>query len=157
MDDDEKCHAVCDEDSHTNENTTKSVVNNNIAVEEVVCSPPKKQLKKFDEEVIIMGERLTDVEINLAQRILKSQFPSINGLHSTLFQCKPCTAADQINENKLQISFCKDRSHWILTTTIRCDTSGVKIFDSIFSSLDKESLLAVMKLFHAETLNRGSD
>jgi len=37
MDDDERCHAVC-EDSHTNENSTKSVVHNNIAVEEVVCS-----------------------------------------------------------------------------------------------------------------------
>jgi len=61
----------------------------------------------FDEEAIIMGERLTDVEINLAQRILKSHFPSINGLHSTLFQYKPCTATDQINENKLQIVFCK--------------------------------------------------
>ena len=32
-----------------------------------------------------MGERLTDVEINLAQRILKSQFPNVSGLHSTLF------------------------------------------------------------------------
>ena len=53
MDDDRKCHAVCDEDSHTNGNTTKSVVNNNIAVEEVVCSPPKKRLKKFDEEVLL--------------------------------------------------------------------------------------------------------
>ena len=42
MDDDERCHAVCDKDSHTNENSTKSVVNNNnnIAVEEVVYSPP---------------------------------------------------------------------------------------------------------------------
>jgi len=54
MDDDRKCHAVCDEDSHTNGNATKSVVNdNNIAVEEVVCSPPKKRLKKFDEEVLL--------------------------------------------------------------------------------------------------------
>jgi len=68
MDDDERCRAVC-EDSHTNGNSTKSVVLNNIAVEEVVCSPPKKRLKKFDEEAIIMGERLTEVEINLAQRI----------------------------------------------------------------------------------------
>ena len=86
IDDNEKYHAAIDEDSHTNVNSTKSVVHNNIAVEleEVVCSPPKKRLKKFD-ETIIMGERLTDVEINLAQRILKSQFPNIRGLHSTLF------------------------------------------------------------------------
>ena len=86
IDDNEKYHAAIDEDSHTYVNSTKSVVHNNIAVEleEVVCSPPKKRLKKFD-ETIIMGERLTDVEINLALRILKSQFPNIRGLHSTLF------------------------------------------------------------------------
>ena len=76
IDDNEKYHVAVDEDSHTNVNSTKSVVHNNIAVElkKVVCSPPKKRLKKFEEETIIMGERLTDVEINLAQRILKSQF-----------------------------------------------------------------------------------
>jgi len=43
MDDDERCRAVC-EHSHTNGNSTKSVVHNNIAVEEVVCSPPKRRL-----------------------------------------------------------------------------------------------------------------
>ena len=122
-------------------------VHNGIVVEETVFSPPKKRQKEFDEEAIIMGERLTHIEINLAHRILKSQFPSINGLHSTLFQCKPCTAADQINENKLQIVFYKDRSHWILATTIGCETSKVKVYDYIFSSLDKESLRTVMKLF----------
>ena len=122
-------------------------VNNNIMVEEVVCSPPKKQTKKFNEEAIIMGEKLTDVEIDFAQRILKVQFPRINGLQSTLFQCKPYTADDQINENKLQIVFCKDQSHWILATTIRCETGEVKVYDSIFNSLDKESLHTIMKLF----------
>ena len=94
-----------------------------------------------------MGEKLTDVEINLAQRILKLQFSNLNGLHSTLFQYKPCTADDQINDNKLQIVFCKDRSHWILATTIGCESGEVKVYDSIFSSLDKESLRTVMKLF----------
>ena len=92
-----------------------------------------------------MGEKLTDVEINFAQRILKVQFPRVSGLQSTLFQCKPYTADDQINENKLQIVFCKDRSHWILATTIRCETGEVKVYDSIFNSLDKESLHTIMK------------
>jgi len=49
-------------------------VHNGIVVEETVFSPPKKRQKEFDEEAIIMGERLTHIEINLAQRILKSQF-----------------------------------------------------------------------------------
>ena len=147
INDDEKRCIVRDEESQTNIASTQSVVHNNIVVEEVVCSPPKKRLKKFNEEAIIMGEKLTDVEINLAQRILKLQFSNLNGLHSTLFQCKPCTADDQINDNKLQIVFCKDRSHWILATTIGCESGEVKVYDSIFSSLDKESLRTVMKLF----------
>ena len=42
IDDNERCHAVIDEDSHTNVKSTKSVVHNNIAMElEDVCSPPK--------------------------------------------------------------------------------------------------------------------
>ena len=40
-------------------------------MEDVACSPPKKRWKKFNEEAIIMGEKLTDNEINLAQKILK--------------------------------------------------------------------------------------
>ena len=60
---------------------------------------------------------------------------------------KPCTADDQINENKLQIVFCKDRRHWILATTITCETGEVKVYDSMFSSLDKDSLRTAMKLF----------
>jgi len=34
-----------------------------------------------------------------------------------------------------------------VTTTIGCDTGEVKVYDCILSSLDKESLLTVMKLF----------
>ena len=142
---------VCDEKSQITTSTPSTVVphsvHNNIMVEEVVCSPPKKRAKKFNEEAIIMGDKLSYVEINFAQRILKAQFPRINGLQSTLLQCKPYTVDHQINENKLQIVFCKDRSHWILATTIRCETGEVKVYDSIFNSLDKESLRTTMKLF----------
>lgn len=137
---------MCDKES---QKSTQPVVDNSIVVE-VVCSLPKKRQKKFNEEAIIMGEKLTDIEIDLAQRILKSQFPNINGLCSTLLQCKPRTAVNHTNENKLQIVFCKDRSHWILATTIACETGEVKVYNSIFSSLDKESLRTVMKLFSSK-------
>lgn len=128
-------------------NNQRTVKDDSIVVDEIACSPPKKRLKKFNEEAIIMGERLTDNEINLAQRILKAQFPNFNGLHSTLLQSKPCAAVEQ-NDNKIQIVFCNDRNHWILATTVGCEIVGeVKVYDSIFSSLDKDSLCTVMKLF----------
>ena len=40
----------------------------------------------IDLERIIMGEKLSDLEINIAQRLLKLQFPDLNGLDSTLLQ-----------------------------------------------------------------------
>ena len=140
--------AACDHNQILNQ----SAVKDSIVVDEV-CSPAKKRLKKCNEEAVIMGEKLTDNEINLAQRILKAQFPNINGLCSTLLQSKPCTAADQVNENKIQIVFCNNRNHWIIATTFGCEAAGeVKVFDSIFSSLDKDSLRTVMKLFSSGSI-----
>jgi len=81
-DDERHIVPVCDEKSQMTTLTPSTVipcnVHNNMVVEEVACSPPKKRVKKFSEEAIIMGEKLSDVEINLAQRILKTQFPVIN-------------------------------------------------------------------------------
>ena len=54
-----------------------------VIADEVVCSPPRKKQKEFDEEQIVMGTELTDLEINFAQQLLKQQFKEINGLCST--------------------------------------------------------------------------
>ena len=58
-----------------------------IDTEEITCSPAKKKTK-LDTERIIMGEELTNLEINFAQQLLKAQFHYINGLQSTLLQEK---------------------------------------------------------------------
>ena len=82
--------AICD-DNQTSQN---SVLEDSIVMEEFFVHHLKSKRKKINEEEIIMEEKLTDNEIDLAQRILKSQFPNLNGLHSTLLQSKACTAAD---------------------------------------------------------------
>ena len=135
----------------TNLNQPIPVVNNSIPVDtvDVICSPPKKRYKRFNEESIIMGKQLTDLEIDYAQRLLKSQFPHLNGLQSTLIQQKACLEADQVNE-KIQIVFCNNRQHWKVATTVACNDGEVKVYDSIFSYLDKESLRTVMNLFSTE-------
>ena len=94
-----------------------------------------------------MGEKLTDMEIDFGQQLLKSQFPHINGLESTLIQQKAKLAGDEINDNKIQIVFCNDRKHWIVATTVNCNDGEVKAYDSAFSYLDKESLQTIIKLF----------
>ena len=53
-----------------------------------VHSPLKKRSKVFDSEGIIMGNELSDNEINLAQQLLKEQYNKLNGLQSTLLQSK---------------------------------------------------------------------
>ena len=55
-----------------------------VIADEVVCSPPRKRQKEFDEEQIVMGAELTDLETNFAQQLLKQQFKEINRLCSTL-------------------------------------------------------------------------
>ena len=47
--------------------------------EEMMVKPICKR-NCIDTERIIMGKKLTDTEINHAQKLLKSQFPKLNGL-----------------------------------------------------------------------------
>lgn len=49
-----------------------------------------------------MVNMLTDLEINLAQQLLKSQFDNLNGLQSTLLQEKAITVTKSELQNKLQ-------------------------------------------------------
>ena len=117
------------------------------------CSPSKKRQRLFDAEHIIMGNMLTDLEINLAQQLLKSQFDNLNGLQSTLLQEKAITVTKSELQNKLQVIFCKERQHWIVATTIKCDENEVKVYDSLFSFLDQDSLQMVQKLFTCSNVN----
>ena len=69
-----------------------------IDAEGIACSPAQKRAKIIGTERIIMGEELTDLEINLAQQLLKKQFANINGFQSTLLQDKgPMASNEQKN------------------------------------------------------------
>ena len=50
--------------------------------------PQKKRVKHVCIDHIIMGEELNGTEINLARQLLRTQFPNLNGLKSTLLQEK---------------------------------------------------------------------
>lgn len=115
-----------------------------IDAENITCSPAKKKTK-LDTERILMGEELTDLEINFAQELLKEQFHRINGLQSTLLQEKDVKRIS--SKNKLQIIFCKERKHWVVATTINCIHDEVKVYDSLFQYLDQTSLKCIEKMF----------
>ena len=100
-------------------------------------------------ENILLGCELSDIEVNHAQHLIKLQFSHLTGLQSTLLQEKLLTGASEKSGfiNKLQIIFCKKWKHWILATTIGCCNNEVKVYDSLFSFLDKDSLDIVENLY----------
>lgn len=115
--------------------------------EVLVHSPLKKRLKVFDTEGIIMGNELSDDEINFAQQLLKEQFNKLNGLHSTLLQGKRVNLTESETKNKIQIIHCYSHHHWIVASTVGCALDQVKVYDSSFSHCDTETEAIVCNLF----------
>ena len=106
---------------------------------EVDQLPPRKRHKKFCEEAIIMGQELSDVNVNFGQHLLKVQYPKSNGLRSTLLQDKKATHTENSISNNIQIIYCQGRHYWITVTTVNCKVSEVKVFDSAFSVCDRNN------------------
>ena len=107
----------------------------------------KQRLSESEIENIIMGAELSDLHINLAQRVIKEQFPHINGLESTLLQGKQHTLTEDMVKNKLQIIHCLQRHHWIAASTINNASGEVTVIDSIFKSIDDETKSTISNLF----------
>ena len=104
----------------------------------------KQRLSDPDIEIIIMGTELSNLHINVAQRILKEQFSHINELESTLLQGKRQMLTEDMVKNKLQIIHCLERHHWITASTVN---NEVTIMDSLFKSIDQETKLTISNLF----------
>ena len=110
--------------------------------------PKKRKLSNSDIERIIMGEELRDADINLAQRLLRVQFPELGGLQSTLLQQKEAPIPER-KEKMLQIVHCDSRHHWIVATTIgnKRDAGEVLVYDSIFKNVDRETRKNICNIF----------
>ena len=98
-----------------------------------------------------MGDELSDTHINMAQNLLKAQFPLLNGLKSTLLQGKQQTFTEDEVKNKLQIIHCLERHHWIVATSVKCASGQVHVVDSLFKSLDDETKGTIFRLFQRES------
>ena len=109
--------------------------------------PVTKKVKIIHVEGIIMGQQLSDVEINFAHQLLKEQFPKINGLICTLYQEKKAVLSETSVQNKLQIVYCRTRHHWIAASTLNCSLGEVKVYDSLFYYCDEETKCIIAKLF----------
>ena len=107
-----------------------------------------KTLNLTDKALLEQGQELTDKYINMAQHLLKVQFPLIGGLQSTLLQQKlPNTSKGSCTANTIQAIHCKKRMHWITAMTKFCDPGMVNIYDTLYSALDAETRTIVKQLF----------
>ena len=123
-----------------------------LIAEGTSCSPPKKRQRVYNEECIIMGDELTDLEINFAQQLLKQQCDHINGLSSTLLQEKVSKLTRDLVKNRVQIIYCRNRKHWVAATTINSEYNTVKVYDSLFRYLDQDSLRTIENLFQFDDI-----
>ena len=144
---------VVESDSETNQ-IEETPPDDNEAVSEVDEEMPesneplhkKRKLSATEIEKVIMGEELSDIHVNLAQRLLRAEFPDLNGLLSTLLQGKETTVIEKKENKMLQIIHSTSRHHWIVATTIGSKREGeVLVYDSLFKTLDRET----KKLFTA--------
>ena len=107
-----------------------------------------KSLNLADKVILEQGEELTDKHINMAQHLIKVQFPLIGGLQSTLLQQKLSNISKgRCTTNTTQAIHCKKRMHWITATTKFCEPGVVNIYDTLYSALDAETRTIVKQLF----------
>ena len=96
-------------------------------------------------EVILRGDQLDDTVINFAQKLLKKQFPNINGLHNPLLQTKK--QVDGEKSQQLQVAHCCS-SHWILASTVHDESPDkVLVYDSLYDNVDAGTLKVIRGLF----------
>ena len=99
-------------------------------------------LSKDDKEALSYGRMLNDKLINFPQMLLKTQFSVIEGLESTLLQY---TDLQNINQGVQIIHSCGN--HWVLASTIGCNNTEVNIYDSLYESVDHDTLKIVQNRF----------
>ena len=102
-------------------------------------------LLEADKTTLTSGSELTDMHINFAQAILKTQFNNIRGFYSTLLLKRfkasfPCTG------DVIQIMHTRG-NHWIVVSTVGCSGKDVNVYDSLYSSVDSETIKIINVLF----------
>ena len=113
--------------------------------------PANKKIRNEDPEVglalcdidsTVNGEKLSDLHISFAQRLLKQQFPWLDGLQSTLLQSNKHVAVSKHIKDQLQVIHSR-RDHWVLASTVGSKDGEVYVYDSMYHSLVKVLLAGI--------------
>ena len=93
---------------------------------------------------IVNGAKLNDLVINMAQQLLKAQFPNVTGLQSTLLQSKKKYPALK-DKHSVQIVHSRG-DHWIVAARVQAPSGVVKVYDSVYDTVDKETAMIILRL-----------
>ena len=103
-------------------------------------------MKHSDKKIIEDGSQLTDKHIQLAQTLIRGQFPRIGELQSTLLQER----YHNLPSNSIQVVHCLKRHHWIVASNVLSASGHVHIYDSLHTTTDEESTELVKNMFGTE-------
>ena len=98
-------------------------------------------LSEYAKQVILDKEWLSDKHIYVAQQLLSKQFPHLSGLSLVVSRSIPSVAS-----NFLQIIHTRG-NHRILASTICCQPGEVKVFDSLYTSVNEATMKLLSTLF----------
>ena len=102
------------------------------------------------------GLELPEAIINSAQKSLKSQYPTLQGLGLT-FEDQPCI--DWV-DNYIKIAHYRG-NHWIAISTIGCDINKIHVYDSPYSNVDTNTehnqFLHLMSVSHCHQSKNNWD
>ncbi|CAB3978146.1 Chromatin modification-related YNG2, partial [Paramuricea clavata] len=107
------------------------------------------QATKEDEDIIMKNRWLTDVQIGKAQRLLKQQFPNVQGLQATTL-C-PLQQFDVMKGNFVQILH-TGAKHWICISNIYCnEMNAIKIYDSMHLGVNTFTKTQIASILYIES------
>ena len=108
-------------------------------------------LKLTEKNIITSGEKLTDLHVDFAQKLMKKQFRLLKGLRSTLLQSREEPKQDC--SCMIQVIHCRC-NHWIVASSIGCDRGIAKVYDSAYSNIDSATEDVVKSIFgHGKGIN----
>ena len=124
----------------------EETVTNTCNADDIWVTYDRNTLKHSDKKIIEDGSQLTDKHIQLAQTLIRGQFPRIGGLQSTLLQER----YHNLPSNSIQVVHCLKRHHWIVASNVLSASGHVHIYDSLHTTTDEESTELVKNMFGTE-------
>ena len=118
-------------------------------------APPERKpwltchgIQLFDEDrVTLCSEQLTDLHVDFAQELLKQQYLDICGLQSVHLPPTPGYKIPKLNNYSLFLQVLHSRgNHWIVVSALG-RTSSVKVYDSLYKTVDDETKRFCVKVF----------